>query len=168
MEHAHAEFLDEKLKNDQFGFACLHYSVSEASGHISILVLNKKAEAGSVRVQTQDAEATAGEDYEAVDKLIEFKKGEKEHVFDIKINDDEDWEPDENFFIHLLDPKTAAKLEGQDTTCKVTIIDDDKPGQVGFEETNTVTANANEEFVEIVLVRKNGSDGTITVDFETI
>jgi solute carrier family 8 (sodium/calcium exchanger) len=31
-EHAHAELLDEKVKNDRFGFKCLHYSVSEASG----------------------------------------------------------------------------------------------------------------------------------------
>ena len=31
MEHEHAEYLDEKLKNPYFGFNCLHYSVSEAS-----------------------------------------------------------------------------------------------------------------------------------------
>lgn len=33
-EHAHAEHLDEKVKNENFGFKCLHYSVSEASGNI--------------------------------------------------------------------------------------------------------------------------------------
>lgn len=33
-EHAHAENIDEKLKNDYFGFNCLHYSVSEASGNL--------------------------------------------------------------------------------------------------------------------------------------
>jgi len=31
-EHEHAEFLDESTKNRLFGFNCLHYSVSEASG----------------------------------------------------------------------------------------------------------------------------------------
>jgi hypothetical protein len=30
-EHEHAEFLDESTKNKDFGFNCLHYSVSEAS-----------------------------------------------------------------------------------------------------------------------------------------
>jgi hypothetical protein len=30
-EHEHAEFLDEALKHPDFGFNCLHYSVSEAS-----------------------------------------------------------------------------------------------------------------------------------------
>jgi hypothetical protein len=33
-EHAHADLLDEKVKNPNFGFKCLHYSVSEASGSI--------------------------------------------------------------------------------------------------------------------------------------
>jgi len=31
-EHVSAENLDEKEKNALFGFKCLHYSVSEASG----------------------------------------------------------------------------------------------------------------------------------------
>ena len=33
-EHAHAEFIDDKFKNPMFGFNCLHYSVSEASGSL--------------------------------------------------------------------------------------------------------------------------------------
>lgn len=40
-EHAHAEGIDEKEKNPQFGFKCLHYSVSEASGSIAICIINK-------------------------------------------------------------------------------------------------------------------------------
>ena len=40
-EHAHAEHLDDKLKNDEYGFKCLHYSVSEASGSIKIIVIKK-------------------------------------------------------------------------------------------------------------------------------
>jgi len=31
-ENALAEGLDDDQKNDEFGFNCLHYSVSEASG----------------------------------------------------------------------------------------------------------------------------------------
>ena len=37
-----AENIDASLKNDDFGFNCLHYSVSEASGSLQIMVLNKK------------------------------------------------------------------------------------------------------------------------------
>jgi len=77
MEHEHADFIDEKLKNDEFGFNCLHYSVSEGSGTIKIMVMNKRGVACTVRVCTQDAEAKAGEDYEKIDTTINFKQGEK-------------------------------------------------------------------------------------------
>lgn len=42
LEHAHADKLDENVKNEFFGFVCLHYSVSESSGHLTIAVVNKK------------------------------------------------------------------------------------------------------------------------------
>lgn len=40
-EHLMADNIDEKEKNELFGFVCLHYSVSEASGSLKINVLNK-------------------------------------------------------------------------------------------------------------------------------
>ena len=76
-EHAHAEHIDEKEKHETFGFSCLHYSVSEASGSLRIVILNKKGSPGRVRVTTIDAEAIAGDDYEKVDTTLEFKQGEK-------------------------------------------------------------------------------------------
>lgn len=36
LEHAHADQIDEHLKNEDFGFQCLHYSVSESSGKLTI------------------------------------------------------------------------------------------------------------------------------------
>lgn len=41
------------------------------------MILNKKGVAGSVRARTIDAEAIAGEDYEAFDDIVTFKQGEK-------------------------------------------------------------------------------------------
>lgn len=41
-EEALASKLDTALMNEDFGFHCLHYSVSEASGHLKIKILNKK------------------------------------------------------------------------------------------------------------------------------
>ena len=51
----------------KFGFTCLHYSVSEASGSIKIKIRNKNKEAGRVRVCTIDQEAFSGQDYEGID-----------------------------------------------------------------------------------------------------
>lgn len=127
-EHAHAENIEEKLKNENFGFICLHYSVSEASGSLRINIVNKKGVAGKVRVLTIDAEAFAGDDYEKVDQILDFKAGEKMKYIDVIINDDDNWEPDEDFFVQLLDANTNVELQGADTKTRVTIIDDDKPG----------------------------------------
>lgn len=40
-EHLHADGFEDREKNMNFGFKCLHYSVSEASGSIRILIDNK-------------------------------------------------------------------------------------------------------------------------------
>lgn len=131
-EHAHAEFLDEKLKNDRFGFNCLHYSVSEASGSLQVMILNKTQAASSVRVVTVDAEAKAGEDFQKVDTTLRFAQGEKQKFIEVVIHDDDNWEPDEDFFVQLLNPDTGEELAGQDCRTRITIIDDDKPGQICF------------------------------------
>lgn len=49
----------------------------------------------------------------------------------------------------------------------MTIIDDDKPGQVCFAEKN-VKALATERECVVTLTRKNGADGVVTVDYETV
>lgn len=86
----------------------------------------------------------------------------------IKIHDDENWEPDEDFLVELYDEETGERLLGSDTTTRVTIIDDDKPGQIAFAESKTIRAIATNESVEIKIIRKNGSDGLVTVDYETV
>lgn len=168
LEHAQADALEDRVKNPNYGFKCLHYSVSESSQKLTIPILNKTGKAGSIRVKTVDAEAKAGEDFEAVDRVLEFRNGESQQQVDIIIHDDDNWEPDEDFFVQLFDPMNDSELEGQDTKTRVTIIDDDKPGQICFEEPKGVKAAANEEFAEIVILRKNGSDGIVTVDYDCV
>ena len=82
--------------------------------------------------------------------------------------DDDDWEPDEDFFVQLYDPNTHTELQGQDCRTRVTIIDDDKPGQICFQDTNGVKVQPTDEYAEITIIRKNGSDGIVTVEYETV
>ena len=167
-EHVQAINIDDTEKNEFFGFSCLHYSVSEASGSLRINILNKKLTAGRVHVTTIDAEAFAGDDYEKIDKVIEFNHGQAQDYIEVIINDDDNWEPDEDFFVQLYDPATMMELQGKDTRTRVTIIDDDKPGQICFEHNKGIKALASEEVCEVILDRKNGSDGRVTVDYKTI
>lgn len=64
--------------------------------------------------------------------------------------------------------ENAVKMNGGDTKTVVTIIDDDKPGSIAFEETKPIKAIASLGKAEVVIVRKNGSDGKVTVDYETV
>ena len=50
----------------------------------------------------------------------------------------------------------------------MTIIDDDKPGSIAFEDTKPTKAVASNGKAEINIIRKNGSDGLVTVDYETV
>lgn len=52
-------------------------------------------------------------------------------------------------------------LDGKDTRTRITIIDDDKPGQIAFEETNVIKALATQPHCKINIIRKNGSDGEV-------
>lgn len=124
--------LETGKKHKTFGFHCLHYSVSESSGYLLVKVLNKSNDNCSVGVRTVDGEAIAGDDYDGVDTVLNFqKKGEQ--TVKIGIKDDENWEPDEDFYVELYDPETKNKLEGEDCRTRVTIIDDDRPGVLQFE-----------------------------------
>lgn len=173
IEHALADNIAEGEKNQSFGFNCLHYSVSEASGSLSIMVINKLKTACKVRVRTIDAEAKAKTathlgDYVALDDILSFNVGESSKNIKIQIVDDDNWEPDKDFFIQLINPDTDEHLQGMDTRTKVTIIDDDKPGHIYFLETKAISALASDENAEIIIDRRNGSDGIVTVDFKTI
>jgi len=68
----------------------------------------------------------------------------------------------------MFDADTNEELVGQDAKTRITIIDDDKPGQICFEDSGTTKAIATEEFAEIVVIRKHGSDGLVTVKYETM
>lgn len=131
------------------------------------MVLNKTGEAGVVRVATIDDAAKAGEDYEAVDTQLVFAKNEKEKFVEVIIHDDDSWEPDEDFFMQLYDVNTDAELDGKDCRTRITIIDDDKPGAIYFQESKTVQADASLDTCTVVIERRNGSDGIVTVDFTT-
>jgi solute carrier family 8 (sodium/calcium exchanger) len=84
----------------------------------------------------------------------------------VPIIDDSDWNPDLDFFVELYDPATMNRLVGEDTRTKVTILDEDFPGTIGFASTDIRVAT-NQEWVEIKLVRNDGADGNISCMFET-
>ena len=146
----------------------MHYSVSEGAGVIKVKIVNKSKLACSVRVRSRQDTATEDEDYEKVDRVLEFNKDEGYQEINVKIHDDEEWEPDEDFFLDLYDAKTNTRLIGGDTTTKITIIDDDKPGDLVFEEKRSLKHPANQNICRVRVNRINGSDGPIKVNYRTV
>jgi hypothetical protein len=66
-----------------------------------------------------------------------MKADEMEKRFQIQIRDNSDWQPDQVFHVELYDCDSEGfpRLFGDDTKCKVTILDEDFPGSLAFEET---------------------------------
>jgi len=57
-------------------------------------------------------------------------------------------------------------MPGADTTCQITILDEDCPGIIGIAESN-IKINKSSEGAEIVLTRTNGSDGMVSCMLKT-
>ena len=160
-EHKSASTLKDHQCNANFGFSCLHYSVSEAAGSMKVKVLNKTKKPGRVNVRTEDGDAEADKDYIPVDTCIEFSNGQSEAEVIVKIIDDDNWEPDEDFFVELYDPVTNRRLTGEDTRTRITILDDDNPGMLVFAEKKVIRHPSNEAECFVVINRINGTDGKI-------
>lgn len=70
------------------------------------------------------------------------------------------WEPDKEFKIELCDEYSRERLEGDDTVCTIRIIDEDRPGVIGFRSKN-IKIRRKDEVAYIHVQRFDGSDGDI-------
>ena len=68
-----ADNYDKDQRNTQWGFKCLHLSVSEANAIAAITIENKQGAAGKITVRTRDDTATAPEDYKEFNETLTFK-----------------------------------------------------------------------------------------------
>lgn len=86
-----------------------------------------------------------------------------EKKIEIPIIDNNEWEPDLDFLVELyeIDGPNKSRLIGDDTQCRVTILDEDFPGTLGFEFTD-VRVNRGQSGVDVFIKRSEGSDGKIS------
>ena len=161
-----------KEENDLVGFKCLHYSVTESNGHVEVVVVKKIINQElTIGVRTVDDTAIAPKDYKDINIELHFGKRESEKKIEIPIVDDEEWNPDLEFWVEIYDPNKNElgqndRLHGDDTRCKVTILDEDFPGTIQFGETDIKVSKGAQE-VEIEVERVDGSDGTISCMIST-
>jgi len=87
------------------GFKCLSYSVTESSGVVDIVIVKKCANEITVGYRTIADTAFAPKDFTHVDETITLGAKEMERKISIPIVDDDEWEPDLDFFVELYDTK---------------------------------------------------------------
>lgn len=144
------------------------YMVCEGDGKVFVVVTRSHA-AGpcSVGYASGGGTATADVDYISVAGTLTFEDGQVEKRIGIDIIDDEEPEDDEFFTVVLRDPSPECSLREWATTT-VLIIDDDEPGDIGFDaESREVSVLESKAFVELTVRRFNGSKGRIECQFAT-
>jgi solute carrier family 8 (sodium/calcium exchanger) len=111
---------------------------------------------------------TEGADYVIANETVTFADGEASKTVKVIIIDDDAPETDEHFFVNLTAVEGCQLNAGGEQT-KVTIVDDDMAGEMGFNDEDAKqivmescgTAN-------IIVNRHNGSKGEISCAYETI
>jgi len=163
------------LSKTYISLASTHFSVLENQGAVQIKLIRSGNLATNVCVyfSTADGEATSGQDYEHTSGIVTFKHGQTEQIASIKVIDDNSIEPDERFYVHIKPPKTGLKGTVSDPfeflgsqICTVTILEDDKPGTMSFEEQN-YTATESCGKTRLKIKRTRGSSGDVEVRVKT-
>ncbi|XP_041420305.1 sodium/calcium exchanger 1 isoform X2 [Xenopus laevis] len=169
-----------KIYFEQATYQCL-----ENCGTVALTIVRRGGDLANtvyVDFRTEDGSANAGSDYEFTEGTIIFKPDETQKELRVGIIDDDIFEEDENFLVHLSNVRvnaenTEANLEfnhvtplaclGATCTATVTIFDDDHAGIFTFEEP---VAHVSESvgIMEIKVMRTSGARGTVIVPYKTV
>ncbi|CAG5125255.1 unnamed protein product [Candidula unifasciata] len=163
----HTDFSEGgRLAVVQFTAAAVAVMENEGKVRIGIKRSGRMDIPVSVRVETINGTALAGEDYKPFNKVIDFKKNEALREVYIEIVDDFEWEPDEFFFVKLKVENSENCVLGPNSICEVTIINDDEPGILAFAKPSFVVQETGLKAL-IPVVRLNGADGHVAVRWRT-
>ncbi|XP_068183780.1 sodium/calcium exchanger 1b [Antennarius striatus] len=164
------------------------YQCLENCGTVAVNVLRRGGNLNktvSVEYRTEDGTANAGSDYEFTEGVVVFKPGETLKEIRIGIIDDDIFEEDENFLIHLSNVKVLTS-EGEEpeegdsanhvdsvaclglpSTATVTIFDDDHAGIFTFEEP-VCHVSESVGTMEVKVLRTSGARGVVMLPYKTM
>ncbi|XP_041822558.1 sodium/calcium exchanger 1a isoform X1 [Chelmon rostratus] len=162
------------------------YQCLENCGSVALNVVRRGGDlmsTVSVDYRTEDGTANAGSDYQFTEGTVLFKPGETEKEIRIDIIDDDIFEEDEHFLVHLTNVKVISECTGSDEfeanhvdalaglglpcTATVTIFDDDHAGIFTFEEP-VVTVSESIGMMEVKVIRTSGARGVVVVPYKTM
>ncbi|XP_043913282.1 sodium/calcium exchanger 1 isoform X1 [Protopterus annectens] len=176
--------------NDPVSKICFEqatYQCLENCGTVALTVVRRGGDLTntvSIDFRTEDGTANAGSDYEFTEGTLVFKPGETQKEIKVGIIDDDIFEEDENFLVHLSNLRVnntevagESSLEAnhvstlaclvEPSTATVTIFDDDHAGIFTFEEP---VEHVSESIgvMEVKVLRTSGARGTVLVPYKTM
>ncbi|XP_057618241.1 sodium/calcium exchanger 1 isoform X4 [Chionomys nivalis] len=162
------------------------YQCLENCGTVALTIIRRGGDLTNtvyVDFRTEDGTANAGSDYEFTEGTVIFKPGETQKEIRVGIIDDDIFEEDENFHVHLSNVRVSSEdsedgiLEanhistlaclGSPCTATVTIFDDDHAGIFTFEEPVTHVSESI-GIMEVKVLRTSGARGNVIVPYKTI
>nr|XP_048272237.1 sodium/calcium exchanger 1 isoform X8 [Myodes glareolus]XP_048272246.1 sodium/calcium exchanger 1 isoform X8 [Myodes glareolus] len=162
------------------------YQCLENCGTVALTILRRGGDLTNtvfVDFRTEDGTANAGSDYEFTEGTVIFKPGETQKEIRVGIIDDDIFEEDENFLVHLSNVRVSSEASedsileanhistlaclGSPCTATVTIFDDDHAGIFTFEEPVTHVSESI-GIMEVKVLRTSGARGNVIVPYKTI
>ncbi|XP_028620911.1 sodium/calcium exchanger 1 isoform X2 [Grammomys surdaster] len=162
------------------------YQCLENCGTVALNVVRRGGDLSStllVDFRTEDGTANAGSDYEFTEGTVIFKPGETQKEIRVGIIDDDIFEEDENFHVHLSNVRVSTEVSedgilesnhtstiaclGSPSTAIITIFDDDHAGIFTFEEPVTHVSESI-GIMEVKVLRTSGARGNVIVPYKTI
>ncbi|CAH1254459.1 SLC8A3 [Branchiostoma lanceolatum] len=122
----------------------------------------------SVEFETRDGTGKIGKDYTHTQGRLVFKETEYRKKIKIPIINDNQYQADKDFYVILKSPSPGEDAAlGDPSVARVTIIDDDKPGNFVFEQ--PIYYGDSKTFkVTATVLRQNGADGNTSVEYTTM
>ncbi|XP_060768919.1 sodium/calcium exchanger 2a isoform X3 [Neoarius graeffei] len=166
---------DDLLTCARVAFEQDHYRCSENCGQLSVwVILWGGSGSGTFQVdyRTENGSASAGVDYDYCEGMLEFQPGDTRKEIKIGIIDDDVFEEDEHFFVHLSNLResgveaTEAVQLVEPVVATVTILDDDHAGVFSFGRREILVAECG-GFAEATVTRETGTRGTVVIPFHT-
>ncbi|NP_001338415.1 sodium/calcium exchanger 1 isoform G precursor [Homo sapiens] len=162
------------------------YQCLENCGTVALTIIRRGGDLTNtvfVDFRTEDGTANAGSDYEFTEGTVVFKPGDTQKEIRVGIIDDDIFEEDENFLVHLSNVKVSSEASedgileanhvstlaclGSPSTATVTIFDDDHAGIFTFEEPVTHVSESI-GIMEVKVLRTSGARGNVIVPYKTI
>ncbi|XP_078313459.1 sodium/calcium exchanger 1-like isoform X8 [Crassostrea virginica] len=120
----------------------------------------------TVEFETREGSGKAGKDFKYQTGSLTFKDTEYRQSITIDIINDNQFENDCDFYVILKNTTNGTSL-GDPSVTRITIVDDDEPGEFQFEAPH-VYADLSSGKVKINVLREHGVDGKVTMEYSTI